>query len=304
MAFWVVYQGDSWRRARQGGYLWAPKADKNGGPPRFYWSNMERVVPGDLIFSGVANAVRAISEAAAPAYTAERPDPRDADHWYGEGWRLDVTYTDLAPPIAYSTWVPAVLDQMPASNSPFARTGRPNQGYLYEVPIAVGEYFLELAAANGVDAAGAAHSAAAGASTETERIRLDRARIGQGKFRDDLMSLWSSSCAVTGLSRTELLRASHVKPWAGSNNIERLDPLNGLLLSPTYDAAFDAFLISFTDEGQLILAADFSPAEAAAAGIDADAHLQRVPSGLSKYLATHRELMLARVARKKSGGGI
>ena len=46
-----------------------------------------------------------------------------------------------------------------------------------------------------------------------------------------------SGCAVTGLKRRELLRASHIRPCADSNNRGRLDSFNGLLLAVPYDAA-------------------------------------------------------------------
>ena len=59
-----------------------------------------------------------------------------------------------------------------------------------------------------------------------------------GRFRDDLVASFGGRCCLSGLDVTELLRASHIKPWRDSNNIERLDPYNGLLLSPAYDAAF------------------------------------------------------------------
>lgn len=100
MAFWIVYQGNTWKRAKAGGYLWASKRGKKLQTQE-YWSNMARVRPGDLIFAGVDNALRAIAEVTDPAYDAERPDPRDDQFWGGEGWRLDVQYTDL--PTRYST---------------------------------------------------------------------------------------------------------------------------------------------------------------------------------------------------------
>jgi hypothetical protein len=72
-----------------------------------------------------------------------------------------------------------------------------------------------------------------------------------------------------------------------------------LLLSAAYDAAFDALLISFNDDGGLILAADFSAEEAAAASIDVNARLTCIPDGLARYLSDHRDLMLARVSRQQ-----
>lgn len=89
--------------------------------------------------------------------------------------------------------------------------------------------------------------------SSTERDALISARIGQGDFRLSLIKKWNGHCAVTGCSQLELLRASHCKPWRLSNNNERLDPDNGILLSANYDAAFDAGLISFSDDGEVLI---------------------------------------------------
>lgn len=89
-----------------------------------------------------------------------------------------------------------------------------------------------------------------------------------------MLDRWGGRCAILGVSRSELLRASHIKPWTSSNNFERLDPANGLLLSAMYDAAFDALLLSFADDGTLMLASDFPPDEAIAAGVDPAAKIK------------------------------
>ncbi|WP_175632354.1 HNH endonuclease [Pedobacter ghigonis] len=86
----------------------------------------------------------------------------------------------------------------------------------------------------------------------TEKEILISARIGQGKFRNDLIKVWGS-CAISGFNDTSLLVASHIKPWAKSNNVEKLDAYNGLLLLPTYDKLFDKGLISFDENGVIII---------------------------------------------------
>lgn len=86
----------------------------------------------------------------------------------------------------------------------------------------------------------------------TTKESLIQARVGQGRFRQDLMNMWSS-CAVTGCTITELLRASHIKPWRNSTNRQRLDPNNGLLLEANLDALFDSGLISFEDDGNMLV---------------------------------------------------
>lgn len=85
--------------------------------------------------------------------------------------------------------------------------------------------------------------------TDTTRAALIEARIGQGRFRKELIEKYEGRCAVTGLAVIGLLRASHIKPWAQSTNEERLDPENGLLLTPTLDALFDSGFISFRKDG-------------------------------------------------------
>ncbi|HEX3855040.1 MAG TPA: HNH endonuclease signature motif containing protein, partial [Polyangiaceae bacterium] len=68
-------------------------------------------------------------------------------------------------------------------------------------------------------------------TTEAERLVIQR--VGQNLFRDGLLDLWESRCAVTGLAIPELLRASHIKPWADcATDAERLDVYNGILLAP------------------------------------------------------------------------
>jgi hypothetical protein len=85
---------------------------------------------------------------------------------------------------------------------------------------------------------------------ETEAERLAIQRIGQNIFRNSLLVYWSRRCPLTGIADTALLRASHIKPWKACNtDFERLDVHNGLLLSALWDAAFDAGLVTFEDDG-------------------------------------------------------
>lgn len=87
----------------------------------------------------------------------------------------------------------------------------------------------------------------------TERIALVKSRNGQGKFRNNVISIMKS-CPFTGISDRTLLRASHIIPWVDcENNHQRLDGYNGLSLTPTYDVLFDKGLISFNNDGSLII---------------------------------------------------
>ena len=86
----------------------------------------------------------------------------------------------------------------------------------------------------------------------TERESIVKARIGQGKFREQLLEKYGS-CIISGIDISKALVASHIKPWAVSTNDERVSVNNGLLLSATYDRLFDSGLITFANEGKLII---------------------------------------------------
>lgn len=90
----------------------------------------------------------------------------------------------------------------------------------------------------------------AGMPKTTEAERLIVQRIGQSIFRLGLMEYWQGRCPLTGITDPELLRASHIVPWAEcDSDAERLNAHNGLLLSALWDAAFDRALVSFDDDG-------------------------------------------------------
>lgn len=122
----------------------------------------------------------------------------------------------------------------------------------------------------------------------TSRRALMNARLGQGRFRRDLLQLWGGKCAVTGSGVEALLRASHCKPWRDSNDSERLDPSNGLPLTANLDALFDAMLISFDDDGAMLTSPAISPEEQRALGIPAPL-VKRPSAELGEYLKHHRE---------------
>jgi hypothetical protein len=85
-------------------------------------------------------------------------------------------------------------------------------------------------------------------STEAERLVVQR--VGQDIFRKSLPNI-GTTAARRGIGDPDLLRASHIVPWAECDDAaHRLDVYNGLLLSALWDAAFDAGKVSFTDEGE------------------------------------------------------
>ena len=124
--------------------------------------------------------------------------------------------------------------------------------------------------------------------SETERESIIQSRIGQGRFRTELLSYWRS-CAVTGCEAIEVLRASHIKPWRVSNNEERLDVYNGLLLIPNLDASFDNGLIGFNDDGKIIISSLLTEDNRIMLGIRSDMRIKKIDKKHIVYLRYHRE---------------
>lgn len=124
-------------------------------------------------------------------------------------------------------------------------------------------------------------------TTEIERLQIQR--VGQDVFRQGLLDLWEGRCAVTGLDVSQLLRASHIKPWADcATDAERLDVYNGLLLSPNLDLAFDRGLITFEDGGEIVISLVLGEGARTALGIHAGLRAH-VADGHREYLQWHRE---------------
>lgn len=121
----------------------------------------------------------------------------------------------------------------------------------------------------------------------SEREAIVKARIGQGRFRDSLIEYWSA-CAVTGCGEKALLRASHIKPWAQAELVERLSLYNGLLLSPALDACFDSGYVSFDDGGKILISERLTGDDARVLGVHPDMCLRRVEPQHKAYLAFHR----------------
>jgi len=122
---------------------------------------------------------------------------------------------------------------------------------------------------------------------ETTKTLLIEARIGQGKYREELIRIWGK-CSVTGCPRINILIASHIKPWKDSDNNERLDGYNGLLLTPNLDKLFDLGLISFDNNGKIIVSSNLSNDDTEMLNVNHSMSLTLVHDNNRKYLDYHR----------------
>lgn len=123
--------------------------------------------------------------------------------------------------------------------------------------------------------------------SDTEKRQIILARIGQGRFRKQLIDHWGK-CSATGCSQISILKASHIKPWSKSDNNERLDVYNGLLLNPNLDALFDKGYVTFDDAGKIMISPIVSHSDLSVLNCSAELKVHLHPEH-RKYLAWHRE---------------
>jgi len=140
---------------------------------------------------------------------------------------------------------------------------------------------------------------------QTERETLALARIGQGKFRENVVATWGlgETCALTGARVRSLLIASHICAWRKCTTTnERLDGANGILLCAHIDRLFDQHLVSFDDAGTIAIGPTLEAAPGALAdlerlGITPQVHLNfehietEAYGRLIAYLDGHRALL-------------
>ena len=123
---------------------------------------------------------------------------------------------------------------------------------------------------------------------ETERKGLVTSRVGQGYYRQQIIERWEGVCPVTKTNIKQILISSHIVPWSESNDEERLDVENGILLSPNIDSLFDKHLISFEDNGEIIISPLIDDINLKSLGLTKTICIT-ISEGMKKYLKRHRE---------------
>jgi len=205
------------------------------------------------------------------------------DIWLGRAagsgpWLLSITHAAIAAELG----IPA-SDAL--SGPGFATYALPTLGQLYAALDRVYKLGVSLPTAP----LEAFQKATAHMPRTTEVERLIVQRVGQDIFRAALLEYWGGRCPLTGITDPELLRASHIVPWAEcETDALRLDVHNGLLLSALWDAAFDSGLISFADDGAALCSAKLTASAAAALNLDSTPMLQSLTGFHRTNLARHR----------------
>jgi hypothetical protein len=315
MAFWWVNHKQTRDHEVRGGYLWSPMRNANGARNQTY-ENMRLVRPGDIVFSYAHGQIGAIGRVTEAATACPKPDEfgNVGDYWSNEGWMVEVDFRGAPRAFRPSQNMDAIGQFLPERYSPIQRNGHGNQGcYLAGISDALGHLLLALTAApeqiTDADRTPAIeadenirpdvledihHVEKDDSLTETQRLQLAKARIGQGLFRKRVILL-DGACRVTGVTDTRVLVASHIKPWREADNADRLNGNNGILLSPHVDALFDAELLSFEDDGKMLVHPSLSPGVLYRWSIDPARRVEPFRDEQQAFLSRHRELFAQKV---------
>lgn len=305
MRYWWVNQNQTYKFEVPGGFLWSPKTRADGGR-NYSYETMKEVQPGDLVFSYCDTLIKAIGVVQQRAVTAPKPNFRTAgSNWSDIGWYVEVEFSEINQPIRPKEFMDRIRPLLAEKYAPLQSNGNGLQGiYLTEISTALGELLILLSRANlemiqkefapisEEDSAYEAQLEIEGRKIdgELERIQLSKSRRGQGIFRANVR-LVESYCRVTGVSNMKHLRASHIKPWAASNDEEKLDGFNGLLMSPHVDHLFDRGFISFRDSGEILVSKELNRLVLEQWSIRPDRNVGEFRKGQFQYLDYHRDLV-------------
>ena len=123
--------------------------------------------------------------------------------------------------------------------------------------------------------------------SNTEKEQVIKSRIGHSTFKEKLLRR-ECKCAICGVTNKSFLIASHIKPWSKSNNAERLDVNNGLLLCPNHDALFDKGYISFDKDGRIVISSHLDESTKKFMNINPTSKIE-MSEEMKKYMKYHFE---------------
>jgi len=118
---------------------------------------------------------------------------------------------------------------------------------------------------------------------------LAKYRRNQEAFRWQLVRKYDGKCSIhpCGIGLTDVLIASHIKPWRDSDCNEKLNVCNGLLLCPNHDKLFDKGYITFDDNGKIIISDELKKNYPHLFNLS-DSSTIKVDNSMKPFLAYHR----------------
>lgn len=132
MAVYYVFQGETYKEERSGGYVWSPQRNRRGGRNAGY-EMMTEIRKNDFILHNSNGRVMSISIAKADCYEANQPqelsDANTTVEWDDDGYRVDTDYFDFDVPIRTTEYTDWLADHY-IEGSAFTSAGRGKQQYM------------------------------------------------------------------------------------------------------------------------------------------------------------------------------
>lgn len=127
--------------------------------------------------------------------------------------------------------------------------------------------------------------------TGEEKLYLAKHRANQGRIRDYALEHYGCKCHLCSLKIRSLLVVSHILPWSESDNKQKADMNNLLLLCPQHDALFDQHLISFDCDGKILIDSSLDETVRVLLNINPDMKIE-IPPAMEEYMKHHRNKFL------------
>lgn len=299
MAFFWVNLGTTHKEVMANNFLWAPTHKVSKGKKIYIqgFSNVSEVKKDDVIFCHNSGFIISVAVAISDAKLSERPNNRNFDKWGRDGYKVDVKLIELKQKIETVLFRNELFERYNHMCSPKLlneKTRHATENYMTSIPDAaamliysfIEDDLLKIGEHKGSNTKGKQRV------KKAEREAIIKARVGQGQFRKDLFKIWKGECPVTKIDVPELLIASHMLPWALSNDEDKVNPNNGILLSPAVDKLFDKGFISFSDEGALLVNSHFNKQNVLKLGLDSNNVKIKFNSEQKAFLGKHRELFM------------
>ncbi len=147
MAVFLVYQGETYKEEREGGYVWSPQLNSSGRKNAGY-TMMTNIHKGDFILHSKNSKIVSLSIAKEDCKNANKPHElsiaKTTVNWSNNGYRVDTDYFDFDHPVRNSDHR-AWLAKHYIKSSAFDKNGKGKTQYMCHLADEHAIYLLKCA---------------------------------------------------------------------------------------------------------------------------------------------------------------
>lgn len=309
MNYYAVTLGSTYNIQKEKQIFWAPSKNKEGNKDISWYNYILKFKSGDILFAFVdgylTTTIEVKSDPQPATIPEEMKDSNGKYKYYKDGYQVKAEYNYNNEEIL----VNEIMDLFKyTKDSIFAEDNRIKQRYIQAIPNEIGDIIFDK-----IKSYPQRTITTALQSSKNDLDKLDsligkdidiisKARVNQSKIRTNLLKHYKC-CQLCGVQNEELLIASHIKPWSKSNEKEKVDCYNLLLLCANHDKLFDRFLITFDDNGEIKMSSSLSDYDKIFTNIREGTSLRfpdkKIPEKMKEYLEWHRNEFKNRESKLK-----